>query len=92
MKFGTVEYEANQPLFESKSKKKVVVKKNVRGNKFENLDPFSLPKVPSGWIKESLTGSSSLDQTSISINAQLKRTLVRLLILIKFLKSKLIKI
>ncbi len=83
MKFGTVEYDANQPFFESKSKKKVV----VRENKFENLDPFSLPKVPSGWTKDSLTGSSSLDQTAISINAQLKRTLVRLLILIKFLKS-----
>ena len=87
MKFGTVEYEANQPFFESKSKNKAVVKKRVRENKFENLDPFSLPKVPSGWIKESLTGSSSLDQTSISINAQLKRTLVRLLILVECFKS-----
>ena len=77
MKFGTVEYEANKPFFEKNPKKKASTKKTVVGVKVENVDPFSFPKVPDGWIKESLTGSSSLDQTSIEINSQLKRTLVK---------------
>ena len=77
MKYGTFEYEANKPFFEKNSKKKQFGKKNAKEKKNENVDPFSFPKVPDSWVKESLTGSSSLDQTSIEINNQLKRTLVK---------------
>jgi hypothetical protein len=78
MKYGTVEYEANKPFFEKNSKKQQIGKKTAKEKKTESVDPlFSFPKVPDGWVKESLTGSSSLDQTSIEINNQLKRTLVK---------------
>ena len=72
MKFGTTEFEANKPFFEKKSVKKRVLLKKTK----EKVEPFSLPQLPKDWVKETLTGSISYDQTVSDISSQLKRTLV----------------
>ena len=87
IKFGTVEYEAKKPFFENKIRNKQISKKkpteeNPKMNatdktKKTTIAPYSLPQLPDNWVKETLTGSSSYDQTVTEISSQLKRTLVK---------------
>ena len=87
MKFGTVEYDlrAKKSYFSREDKhfnkkKQHFDKKGNNSNsqiKEENVEqPFIGPMLPPNWVKETITGDQSYDETVKEISDKLKRTLV----------------
>lgn len=82
--FGTPEYEAkSQAYFEGlKEKKKKSFKSNSRalgrepGLVKEENPMVKYPELPEGWVKPTMTGDASFDETVKEISNQLKRTIV----------------
>ena len=92
MQFGTVEYDLknqNEPKKRAKfNKNKSNRNKNNTNNKTVKKEtekvqsnkeqPMAIyPQLPDNWIKPTLTGNESLDETAFEIEQKLKRTLVR---------------
>ncbi len=79
MGFGTLKYDLMVKKFAQKlrpSKKKA--KKSVVLKPSEENPLINEPKLPEGWVKATLTGDESYDQSVNNIRLQLKTTIVSL--------------
>jgi len=92
MNFGTFEYDlkAKNAYFSrtdkhsNKKKQHFNTKKsysNVKTKEENDEQPFIGPVLPPNWIKETITGDQSYDETVKEIRDKLKRTLVTKILL-----------
>ena len=85
MGFGTIKYDLMSKKFANKLhpvKKQVTKKKAIKSVNEEAANKEGLlinePKLPDNWVKDTITGNQSYDETVQTIRLKLKSTIVRL--------------